>query len=216
MISCSSRPSRRRVEGEETSYSITGVRNQMARIGQVIPYVTKWGENYPLHIAQPYVTTEDGEQYLHALLSPGWGPIRFSDLKIGDTPFASFPDLEWETRNGEVGETRPSLVPAGRVRGRAECHGPLGRRAGDRHARRRRDPDRDRADLAGRHLGDVRERTEQRANGARSGLNTAWSARAWVGSAGRRGGQQEHPADVAGALGRGRSLRASTRSGSPG
>lgn len=99
------------VEGRETSYSITGVRNQMARIGQVIPYVTKWGENYPLHIAQPYVTTEDGEQYLHALLSPGWGPLRFSDLKIGDTPFESFPELEWETRDGRigVGETRPAL-----------------------------------------------------------------------------------------------------------
>lgn len=97
---------------QRASYSITGTSNELAQIGQVIPWPCgEVGGVYPLHVAEPYVTTEDGEQYLHALLSGGIGPLRWSDIKIGDTPLADFPDLQYETREGRSSDADPTLYP---------------------------------------------------------------------------------------------------------
>ena len=93
------------------SYSITGTSNEIAQVGQVIPYVAGRYQVYPLHVAEPYVTMEDGEQYLHMLLSPGFGPLNWIEIKIGDVPIDEIEDLEYETREGRPTDTRTNLYP---------------------------------------------------------------------------------------------------------
>jgi hypothetical protein len=94
------------------SYTITGTRNEMAQVGQPIPFVAgRWAKVFPLHIAQAYAAWEGETQYLHALLSPGWGPVKIENLKIGDVPFAEFPGLTYQVREGRDNDTAVSLYP---------------------------------------------------------------------------------------------------------
>ena len=44
------------------------------------------------------------EQYLRMLVIWGYGPLKISDMRIGETPIADFDDVQIETREGRAGE----------------------------------------------------------------------------------------------------------------
>lgn len=50
--------------------------------------------------ALPYTETAGSDQYLRLLFVWGYGPLKISDLKIGETPLSSFEGVEVETREG--------------------------------------------------------------------------------------------------------------------
>ncbi|MEO7466714.1 MAG: host specificity factor TipJ family phage tail protein [Sphingobium limneticum] len=78
------------------SYSLTGTSNQAAPEGY-IPCVLGQVRFYPPHAALPYTELSGEDQYLRMLLDLGKGDdLEVSDLQIGDTPFSSYDDIEYE------------------------------------------------------------------------------------------------------------------------
>lgn len=80
-------------------YQLTGVQNRLAPYAN-IPRVFGKRRMYPLLAAQPYSEIQGSDEYLRIALLVGWGPIRISDIKIGDTPLSAFQGVEVETREG--------------------------------------------------------------------------------------------------------------------
>lgn len=78
---------------------LTGIQNRIALYGP-IPRVFGKRRLYPLIAARPYTETQGSRQFLRMLLLVGYGPLRISDLKIGDTPISAFPDSQYEIREG--------------------------------------------------------------------------------------------------------------------
>lgn len=81
-------------EEGKTLKSITGTRNA-SPAGNVVPRVYGRMRMYPPYGAMPYVTTEAGVQFLHALFDLGYGPLNLSDLKIGGTPIDSYSEISY-------------------------------------------------------------------------------------------------------------------------
>jgi hypothetical protein len=50
--------------------------------------------------ALPYTETVGSDQYLRLLFVWGYGPLKITDLKIGETPLSAFEGVEIETREG--------------------------------------------------------------------------------------------------------------------
>lgn len=89
-------------------YQLTGVQNRLAPYAN-IPRIFGKRRVYPLLAAQPYSELQGSDEYLRLALLVGWGPLRISDIKIGDTPLSAFQGVEVEVREGWDTDTSLTL-----------------------------------------------------------------------------------------------------------
>ncbi len=86
---------------------IHGARNTARQWGSV-PVVLGTRLVTPYYAAKPFTSLVGNDQYLTLLFAPGYLPLTISDMKIGDTPIASFSDVTTEViQDGSV----PTLYP---------------------------------------------------------------------------------------------------------
>lgn len=78
------------------TYSLSAQGN-MARLDQAIPVQYGRMMCFPDFAAQPYVEYAGDEQYLYQLLCIGQGEYDIHEVRIEDTPVASFAEIEYET-----------------------------------------------------------------------------------------------------------------------
>lgn len=87
-------------EAGSQMYSISGQSNRVDRFGNV-PKVYGQHRIFPRVAANPYVELEADPatgkliQYFYAIYDFGFGPLRISDIKIGDTPIENFSDVTY-------------------------------------------------------------------------------------------------------------------------
>jgi hypothetical protein len=92
---------------------LTGVRNRFQPYAP-IPRIYGKRRTYPLQAARPYTEALGRKRYLRALLLVGWGPLKITDLKIGETPISVFENVEYEILEGWTDNTFGSL-PVGKT-----------------------------------------------------------------------------------------------------
>lgn len=84
---------------ERPSYSIAGWRNRFAPDGAV-PVVMGKMRYAPVFAASPYTEIVGDWQYVRALFTFGYGPLRLTDLRLGETPLSEYDEVDVEIRNG--------------------------------------------------------------------------------------------------------------------
>lgn len=87
---------------------LTGIRNQFAPYAP-IPRVLGKRRLFPLLAARPYTENLNGKQYLRMLLLVGYGRLRITDLRIGDTPITAFPGAAFEILEGTLSDAPTTL-----------------------------------------------------------------------------------------------------------
>lgn len=81
-------------------YSFTGQTNQTRKY-QTVPRVYGTHRVYPAVAANPYTKvetdkkTKESVQYLYCVYDFGYGPLKLSDIRIGDTPISSYADASY-------------------------------------------------------------------------------------------------------------------------
>ena len=90
------------------TFTITGAANRANPYGPV-PVVFGQHRLYPTRGAETYSEVVGNDQFFRILLAPGVGPLKISDIKIGETPLAAFTDVEVETREGWPGDAPLTL-----------------------------------------------------------------------------------------------------------
>lgn len=78
---------------------LDALRNRFNPFGPV-PRILGKRRVYPVLAAHPYTETSNGKRYLRAVLLVGFGPLRISDIRIGETPINSYTNIELEIREG--------------------------------------------------------------------------------------------------------------------
>ena len=81
------------------SPSITGGRNPINKFGP-IPKVYGRCRVVPPFAARPYTEIVGSDQYLRELFAVGYGPLKITDLKIGETSIEEFEGVEYEVCEG--------------------------------------------------------------------------------------------------------------------
>lgn len=99
---------------EEVGHSISGVRNR-ARLGEVVPKIFGKIRTYPAYATNPWTEVQGDNQYLRLILAVGSGPLKLSDLKLGDEPITNFEDVEYEFLEGRPGDRFEDTVFANTV-----------------------------------------------------------------------------------------------------
>lgn len=89
---------------------IDGARN-VERPFEVVPAVLGRHKHVPPLGARRFTEIVGEDQYLRMLVVWGVGPLKISDVKIGDTPIASFDDVEIEHREGRASDDPITLFP---------------------------------------------------------------------------------------------------------
>lgn len=84
---------------DDPRYSLTGSSNAFQPWATVPRLFGKW-RLYPMLAARPYTETFGDDQYIRMLLLVGFGPLRLSDIRIGETPLAAFTGVEVEIHEG--------------------------------------------------------------------------------------------------------------------
>jgi hypothetical protein len=108
-------------DAEKPSFQISGFRNRFNPDGPV-PMVLGRHRYAPPYAATTWTEVVDDLQYVRALFCLGFGPVEISDLKIGDTPFGKFDEIEHEFRPGLPGDADLTLYNRQIVE---ESHGAL-------------------------------------------------------------------------------------------
>lgn len=90
--------------------SIQGASNQANPYGPV-PVVLGRHRQWPYLAAKTYTEISGSDQYLRLLFCLGYGPLAIEDIRIGETPIASFDDVEIEIKQGFAGDTAVTLYP---------------------------------------------------------------------------------------------------------
>lgn len=93
-----------------TTNSIQGAQNQSNPFG-AIPVVLGKHRQSPFFAAKPYTEVVGDSQYLRLLFCLGYGPLSWTDMKIGETPLTSFSDYEIEERHGYESDGAITLYP---------------------------------------------------------------------------------------------------------
>ena len=96
---------------DSPTYSLTEGRNDENPWGAV-PVNLGRNRVYPPLGAKSYTEIVGGDEYLRMLLIWGYGPQRIEDLKIGDTLFSSYDNVEIETREGWSDDADITLFPS--------------------------------------------------------------------------------------------------------
>lgn len=92
-------------------YAITGVQNRTAPF-EAVPRVYGRMRLFPTIAGTPYNEILGGtDVYLRMLFDFGPGPLKISEIKIGDTPIQNFDDVEIEV--GHVGGLSNEVLPFG-------------------------------------------------------------------------------------------------------
>lgn len=104
-------PSTTKSESSDPVYSIASRQNQSAKWGP-IPAVLGRLRVAPKYAASPYTEIVGNDQYLHMLVVWGLGPLKISDIKIGDTPIGEYQDVQVETFEGYSTDGKPTLYPS--------------------------------------------------------------------------------------------------------
>lgn len=84
---------------ESPTNQITGVQNRLVPFAP-IPRVFGKRRIFPMMAAKPLSEGQGKEQFVRLLLLVGYGPLRISELKIGETPISAFSGVETEIREG--------------------------------------------------------------------------------------------------------------------
>ncbi|KQP52995.1 TipJ family phage tail tip protein [Methylobacterium sp. Leaf106] len=92
------------------TYAIQGIRNQATPDG-VIPFVLGKVRYAPVYAGLPYTETVGDERYIRALFTFGYGPLRLTNLRIGDTPIEKYKDVQYEVREGYASDAPVTLYP---------------------------------------------------------------------------------------------------------
>jgi hypothetical protein len=82
--------------------TLTGSSNQFAPYAPVPRLFGKLRVS-PLLAGYPYTEVVGNKQYLRMLLLVGWGPLKISDIRLGDTPLSSYNNVEIEITEGGPG-----------------------------------------------------------------------------------------------------------------
>jgi hypothetical protein len=85
--------------GGEHRPFLTGGQNVFDPYGP-IPRVFGKHRVYPKLAAHPYTEIAGNKHYLRMLLTPGYGPLKISDLRIGTTPITAFVGVQVEIHEG--------------------------------------------------------------------------------------------------------------------
>lgn len=88
--------------------ALTGLRNQLAPFA-MIPRVFGKRRMFPMLAARPYTESQGNTQYLRMLLLVGYGPIKISDIRIGNTPITAIANAQVEVREGWGTDTPVTL-----------------------------------------------------------------------------------------------------------
>lgn len=94
---------------EATVYDIRGARNRPKRYG-VVPRPLGKTRYVPPYGANPYTEIVGKDQYLRMMVVWGYGPLRVTDIKVGDTLLSSYDDYEIETIPGDPGTDVDSVL----------------------------------------------------------------------------------------------------------
>lgn len=103
-ISAIAPPSRQKSQGaqgvtDKPTLFIEGARNELRPFGRVPKAMGRHRMVPPLAVP-PYTETIGNQQYVRMLFCWGYGVLRISDIRIGDTALENFTDYEIETREG--------------------------------------------------------------------------------------------------------------------
>lgn len=98
------------VDGGSPTYSIQGLRN-VANPDGPVPRLLGDMRFAPIYLGLPYTEVIGNDRYVIASFLFGYGPLEISDFQIGDTPIASFADVQMEVRSGYPGDAPLSLYP---------------------------------------------------------------------------------------------------------
>lgn len=82
-----------------TGFQITGTSNRTNAYGP-IPRVFGRRRIYPVVAARPFSESEGNDQYLRLLLCAGYGPLKITDIRIGQTPISQFEGVEIQVVEG--------------------------------------------------------------------------------------------------------------------
>lgn len=97
-------------EKKRNVYAITGWQNEL-RPGAPVPYPMGKHRYAPPFAATSWTEIVGDQQYIRALFTCGYGPLRISDPRIGETSIDDYDDIDIEIREGRVGDTPVSLYP---------------------------------------------------------------------------------------------------------
>ena len=93
------------------SYSIAAGRNAASKWGALPVILGKVRAN-PKYAATGYTEFVGKDQYLRMLFVWGYGPMKISDIRIGDTSIDDYDDVEIETREGYADDQPQTLYPS--------------------------------------------------------------------------------------------------------
>jgi hypothetical protein len=91
-------------------FAISGWRNEV-RQGAPVPYALGKHRYAPPFAATSYTEISGDEQYVRALFCFGYGPLRITDLRLGETPIDQFDGVDMEIREGRPDDLPVSLYP---------------------------------------------------------------------------------------------------------
>ncbi|CAB4130464.1 Tip attachment protein J [uncultured Caudovirales phage] len=97
-----------RQDSQAERFHLTGTSNQFSPYAN-IPRVFGKRRLFPLMAARPYSENSGDDEYIRIALCVGWGPLKLTNIKIGETPIASFDGVEIETREGWSTDTPLTL-----------------------------------------------------------------------------------------------------------
>jgi len=110
-IKYSSSVGKRQTYEDSPTYSIGAKANRENPWG-VIPVILGTHKVFPPLGAKSYTELVGSDEYLRMIFVWGYGPMKISDLKLGDTLLSSYTDVEIETREGWSTDTPLTLFPS--------------------------------------------------------------------------------------------------------
>ncbi|MGN6549767.1 MAG: host specificity factor TipJ family phage tail protein [Pararhizobium sp.] len=93
------------------SYSIAAQKNAASKWGP-IPVMLGNARVQPKYAASPYTEFDGDDQYLRMLFVWGYGPVKLSDIRIGNTAIDHYDDVEVQTFEGYPTDGQQTLYPA--------------------------------------------------------------------------------------------------------
>lgn len=97
-------------EAPKPVYSIGGWRNRMAPDAPV-PNILGKVRYAPPFAVMSHSEVINGLQYSRVMLCLGYGPLKISDVRIGDTPVTDYDEVDIQIREGRAGDAPITLIP---------------------------------------------------------------------------------------------------------
>ncbi len=91
-------------------YAISGWRNDFRPDG-VVPFVLGTHRYAPPYACPPYSEVVGDSHYIRAVFNAGYGPVLWSELRIGETSIDEFQSVTKEIRNGWSNDTPLTFYP---------------------------------------------------------------------------------------------------------